>query len=112
MIVPFDTCRRDTKREERTMTDLPDSVTSIFSKSKGIAVRDRRDIEVVYTYAIRYNLGSEDDTVILDTSTFSYEEAVFAATQLIEMDHVKGMIGLSGCSVLDIELMEVHIHYD
>ena len=110
-------------------------VTNIFSKCSrnvdcDIQVRDRKDIEVVYTYAIRYNLGSTDDTIVIGTNTFSYEEAVSAATQLIGMDYAKGMdrasrkvvtpdgVGplglfkLKDSKVLDIELIEVHINYE
>ena len=93
-------------------------VTNIFSKCKrdvangSIQVRDRKDAEIVYTYCIRYNLGSEDDTITIGTNTFSYEEAIYAATQLIEMDYAKGMIKLKDSTVLDIELIEVHINYD
>lgn len=101
-------------------------VTNIFSKCSrnvdcDIQVRDRKDIEVVYTYAIRYNLGSTDDTIVIGTNTFSYEEAVSAATQLIGMDYAKGMdrassplglFKLKDSKVLDIELIEVHINYE
>ena len=104
---------------------LPSNIIDIFSKPKvsdTIKVRERNDIEVTYTYCIRYNSGSEDDTVILDTNSFSYEEAIFAAAQLIEMDWKGGnpdgvtgdsnLIRLINCKVLDIELMEVHISYE